>query len=260
MKKIILIFMILVSILVVGCTINNQINEKQKNFTEEKSQIIAYNHLKNSEEYINNQGKNLKLVEKTKLDCEQCWNFRYMYDVENKFVTSDTTGYDVIIPVEKGTIGDIQINKLFEKNIYLSTIPMEESKAKEIANKLCEGKVTSFEGYNNNSNTWWFSTDIVKKGCSPACVVDNLGNVETNWRCTGLIEKNEPIKEDFCGTSTESQCKEDSDCIGFGCSGQVCGTVEESTDLSTTCDARECYNSEEYGLSCGCVSGRCMWS
>jgi len=56
-------------------------------------------------------------------------------------------------------------------------------------NSLCslEGKIIS-EGsfYNIATKTWWFDVDVIREGCSPACVV----NVETkiaemNWRCTG---------------------------------------------------------------------------
>lgn len=53
-----------------------------------------------------------------------------------------------------------------------------------------EGVVGSGYIYNENTKTWWF--DFTPKnpvnGCNPACVVNEItGEVEINWRCTGLI-------------------------------------------------------------------------
>lgn len=61
----------------------------------------------------------------------------------------------------------------------------------------------------------------------------------------------------FCGTSTLAPCGGDTDCAIGGCSGQVCGGVDE--ELTTTCEYRECYAPEPYGLECGCVEGECAW-
>jgi len=62
----------------------------------------------------------------------------------------------------------------------------------------------------------------------------------------------------FCGASTGGSCSKDSDCISGGCSGQVCQAAAEPPVI-TTCEYRECYNAQAYGLSCGCVSGGCAW-
>lgn len=55
-----------------------------------------------------------------------------------------------------------------------------------------------------------------------------------------------------------AQCSTDSECATGGCSGQVCTTANEASDIITTCEYRE-----EYGClkltSCGCVEGRCAW-
>jgi len=59
----------------------------------------------------------------------------------------------------------------------------------------------------------------------------------------------------FCGWSDYGQCDSDDDCLRSGCSGQVCG----SQDHITTCEWRDCYNPEPYGLSCGCVRNQCRW-
>lgn len=65
-------------------------------------------------------------------------------------------------------------------------------------------------------------------------------------------------EEDFCGTSTYGRCLKDSDCLVGGCSNQVCYSVNEEPP-TTTCDWRDCYDNEAYGLSCQCVEDECQW-
>lgn len=66
-------------------------------------------------------------------------------------------------------------------------------------------------------------------------------------------------KEDFCGWSTYEKCSSDPDCLTDGCSGQVCRSkFEEPTP--TTCEWRECYNAQKYGLVCKCVENKCQWT
>ncbi|MCI0503819.1 eight-cysteine-cluster domain-containing protein [Candidatus Micrarchaeota archaeon] len=62
----------------------------------------------------------------------------------------------------------------------------------------------------------------------------------------------------FCGTSTLGACSSDLDCISGGCSGQVCQSATEPGAI-TTCEYRECYNAQAYGVSCGCAAGKCRW-
>jgi len=62
----------------------------------------------------------------------------------------------------------------------------------------------------------------------------------------------------FCGTSTNYACSNDSDCITGGCSGQVCQAAAEPPVI-TTCEYRECYSAQAYGVGCGCHSGKCRW-
>ena len=69
-------------------------------------------------------------------------------------------------------------------------------------------------------------------------------------------------KEDlggFCGLSTSGFCTADADCVTDGCSGQVCRSTSEEPVI-TTCEYRNCYNEDEYGLSCGCVNNGCKWN
>lgn len=62
----------------------------------------------------------------------------------------------------------------------------------------------------------------------------------------------------FCGWSTYGKCSSDVDCRSGGCSDQVCQSVHEEPVI-TTCEWKDCYNSGEYGLYCGCVDGMCQW-
>ncbi len=59
----------------------------------------------------------------------------------------------------------------------------------------------------------------------------------------------------FCGWSDYGFCTSDDDCFRSGCSSQVCGAESHIT----TCEWRECYNPDPYGLYCGCVENRCQW-
>jgi eight-cysteine-cluster-containing protein len=62
---------------------------------------------------------------------------------------------------------------------------------------------------------------------------------------------------EFCGGSTNAPCLGNGDCKAGGCSGQVCGSINEST--VTTCEYTECYNAASYGLTCGCSENKCKW-
>ncbi len=61
----------------------------------------------------------------------------------------------------------------------------------------------------------------------------------------------------FCGTSSLASCNLNSDCKTGGCSGQVCEGKNEN--LVTTCEWKDCYKEEDYGVACKCVSGKCKW-
>jgi len=137
------------------------------------------------------------------------------------------------------------------------------------ARKIAEGSDCTKKGtltkritYNNVTGTWWFDLEMREeyrtKDCNPACVVaEETKTAEINWRCTGLIPS--PIKEPFCGTSTNGSCTEDEDCVTGGCSGQVCqGRTEEP--VITTCEYRDCYRAIDYGLGCKCVDKKCQWA
>ncbi|MEW6036029.1 MAG: eight-cysteine-cluster domain-containing protein [Candidatus Micrarchaeota archaeon] len=67
-----------------------------------------------------------------------------------------------------------------------------------------------------------------------------------------------PTTQSFCGWSTGGSCASDSDCVKGGCSGQVCQSKGEPSAI-TTCEWRDCYDSEAAGVSCGCVQGTCQW-
>jgi hypothetical protein len=67
---------------------------------------------------------------------------------------------------------------------------LSEADARRIAEQSActkEGTIKETEGYNPNSDTWWFSLGEPKGGCNPACVVSAAAKTaEINWRCTGL--------------------------------------------------------------------------
>ena len=69
---------------------------------------------------------------------------------------------------------------------------LSEAEARRIAEQSActkEGTIKETEGYNPNSDTWWFSLGTPKGGCNPACVVSAINKTaEVNWRCTGLLQ------------------------------------------------------------------------
>ncbi len=73
------------------------------------------------------------------------------------------------------------------------------------------------------------------------------------------IPLGEVVDEDFCGISTYGECVTGADCFVSGCSGEVCQSVYEDA-VVTPCIWRDCYDNEDYGLSCRCVNGSCEWS
>ncbi len=83
----------------------------------------------------------------------------------------------------------------------------------------------------------------------------------TLGECT-LVGSDPPVVEcvggKFCGWSTNGWCESDSDCTTGGCSRQVCQSKSEEP-VATTCEYRECYDSTQYAMSCGCVDGKCEW-
>lgn len=73
-----------------------------------------------------------------------------------------------------------------------------------------------------------------------------------------LFDDADDSGDGFCGWSTYGKCSSDVDCVRGGCSGQVCQSVYEERVISI-CVWRDCYNSREYDLYCGCVDGMCQW-
>lgn len=67
------------------------------------------------------------------------------------------------------------------------------------------------------------------------------------------------LEESFCGSSTYGSCSSDDDCIPGGCSGQVCQSKNEES-IITTCEWRDCYDNEKYGLECKCLENKCQWA
>lgn len=69
------------------------------------------------------------------------------------------------------------------------TLTMAGAQSIATSSTVCtdEGPIGTFETYNPNSGTWWFTLEVERKDCGPACVVDDrTKTAEVNWRCTGL--------------------------------------------------------------------------
>jgi len=62
--------------------------------------------------------------------------------------------------------------------------------------------------------------------------------------------------ENFCGTSTLSECSSDSDCVSDGCSGEICRSVNDESYM-TACEWKDCY--EKNNIECKCVENKCSF-
>ncbi len=79
------------------------------------------------------------------------------------------------------------------------------------------------------------------------------------WECAASPKVDPPIpSKGFCGWATKGACKTDADCMTGGCSGQVCQSKKEEPAI-TTCEYRDCYRAESFGVKCGCVKNKCQW-
>lgn len=94
---------------------------------------------------------------------------------------------------------------------------------------------------------WAEKNNIEIPTCIGSWIIES-GNC--SWKC-----KN---GDEFCGSSTNFACSTDADCKLGGCSSQVCQGKNEE-DVITTCEYKDCFNSEKFGLSCGCFNNKCGW-
>lgn len=71
-----------------------------------------------------------------------------------------------------------------------------------------------------------------------------------------------PIKSDyFCGASTYEACESETDCITGGCSSQICASKNGKIGgMATTCEFKDCYDSQKYGFGCTCIDKKCQWT
>ena len=63
----------------------------------------------------------------------------------------------------------------------------------------------------------------------------------------------------FCGLSTHGKCTSDSDCTVGGCSGELCQS-KNNEPIETSCEWKDCYDDEVYGVECKCVDNKCQWN
>ncbi len=56
----------------------------------------------------------------------------------------------------------------------------------------------------------------------------------------------------------EKECIKDSDCATAGCSGEICTTKEEASEIVTTCIYKPEFDCLKK-TSCKCINGKCQW-
>ncbi len=83
-----------------------------KEINEEESQKIALKTIKNNENFIKEEGKDLTLLKTNKKECLYCWEFEYSYTTKEKLEKK------VKIFVQEGKIKDILFETPKENKIY----------------------------------------------------------------------------------------------------------------------------------------------
>ena len=77
-----------------------------KQISQEDSQSITEDYIVKSSLYINNEGKNLQLVETLQMRCPSCWTFIFEFDVKSSSIPDRTTGLQISVPINQGDIND----------------------------------------------------------------------------------------------------------------------------------------------------------
>lgn len=140
--------------------------------------------------------------------------------------------------------------KIIDNQLVEINLSMPEAEARSIAEKSCiKGDEALGTGtYNENSNTWWYDANLnaTKAGCNPACVVSaESKKAEINWRCTGAIPSESPVKlglictpesrkVDFCTKEINPVCAK----VNIQCIKAPCNPIVQT--FNNACEA--CHN------------------
>ncbi|MFO7966159.1 MAG: hypothetical protein R6U44_00975 [Archaeoglobaceae archaeon] len=75
--------------------------------TQEESQEIAVDYVKNMEEYTDYEGRNLKLINNVALKCPYCWSFTYQFDMQSMKDASVVDEAKVRVIVQEGEVVEV---------------------------------------------------------------------------------------------------------------------------------------------------------
>ncbi len=170
-----LFFLLFLSIFLVGCS-SKAIIEIPEVAEQDKAVAFATDAVLSSPQY--HGGTALRTTDIIRERCLGCWKVELTFNKDGATVPVEVILKDWIID-------DI----FYPASAYSELKDMSEETARNFAeNGICvqNSSLSNSGFYNENSRTWWFDIDLEKEGCAPACVVDEFGNSEINWRCTGL--------------------------------------------------------------------------
>ncbi|MFP3945971.1 MAG: hypothetical protein ACLFVI_03630 [Archaeoglobaceae archaeon] len=105
--KLAIMFAVLLVALISGCTQNDNGSPTPSAVTQEESQGIALDHVKNMEEYTDYEGRNLKLVNNMTLRCPYCWSFTYKFDMQSMKDASVVDEAKVRVIVQEGKVVEV---------------------------------------------------------------------------------------------------------------------------------------------------------
>ncbi len=108
LKLSIMTSILLLTVGILGCSQENgNGTPTPSTVTQEESQQIALDHVRNMEEYTAYEGRNLKMVNNMTLKCPYCWSFTYQFDMQSMKNASVVDEAKVRVIVQEGRVVEV---------------------------------------------------------------------------------------------------------------------------------------------------------
>lgn len=196
-----------------GCTQEDNSTPAPSRVTQEESQQIALNYVKNMEEYVDYEGRNLKLMDNKTLECPYCWSFTYQFDMQSIKNTSVVDEAKVRVIVQEGKVVEVfsalgkkETDEKPEGTIYVSellTDPVNEQ-VKIYGEVTRLGELDRGFELTSGGESLKVNYDAKPEG-KVCCEIFGYGkemekvNIHHNWTTT----ENCTVPEDFVGGGRE---------------------------------------------------------
>lgn len=175
-----------------------------------------------------------------------------------EFVNTETQCPDFCTGIAGNLTIECKNNKCVQQTKAMTQEQARELAEKEDSECMQNGTLKEQANYNENSNTWWIDLEATEpqEGCNPACVINKNGQIEVNWRCTGLIEEPAVDDTEFLEQTCDATetCAEGYDCASFPGIGLKCYpiTTEDPCAFVDCPSNKECIIAESYPVQIIC--------